>query len=208
MLEKALRFCAVKAIIEHTESPSFPKVGGNVNVIALFNHEEIGSVSSTGAESSIIPSLIQRLSPSAEKHSQSISRSFLISADMGHAVHPNYASKHEENHRPQMNGGIILKVNAKQRYTTDATGSFLVKQLVERKGGKVQTFEVRNDIACGSTVGRKCPSMVSSPVTSHIARQPCFQKLESELWMSAAPCCPCIPSVKLLVATMFRMPST
>ena len=74
---------------------------------------------------------------------------------MGHAVHPNYANKHEENHRPQMNGGIVLKVNAKQRYTTDAAGSFLVKQLVERRGGKVQTFEVRNDIACGSTVGRR-----------------------------------------------------
>lgn len=154
-LKLSFRFCAVEALVESTESHSFPKSGGNVNAISLFNHEEIGSVSSTGAESSIIPSLLQRLSPTAEKHSQSIARSFLISADMGHAVHPNYTSKHEENHRPQMNGGIILKVNAKQRYTTDATGAFLIKQLVARRGGKVQTYEVRNDMACGSTVGRE-----------------------------------------------------
>ena len=127
-------------------SSAFPDLEGNVNVMALFNHEEIGSVSSTGAESSIIPSLLQRLSPTAETLNQSIARSFLVSADMGHAVHPNYTSKHEENHKPVMNGGIVLKVNAKQKYTTDAIGAFLVRKLVERKGGKVQVYEVRNDM--------------------------------------------------------------
>jgi aspartyl aminopeptidase len=69
-----------------------------------------------------------------------------MSADMGHAIHPNYTSKHEDNHTPQMNGGIVIKTNAKQKYTSDAIGSFLVKQLVERKGGKVQEYEVRNDM--------------------------------------------------------------
>ncbi|KAL5527455.1 hypothetical protein ACEPAG_6246 [Sanghuangporus baumii] len=146
-------FCAVEALSQSASSKLFPSSQGNVNAIALFNHEEVGSVSSTGAESSIIPSLLSRLSPTAEALSQSIARSFLISADMGHAVHPNYTSKHEENHKPVMNGGIVLKVNAKQKYTTDAIGSFLVRKLVERKGGKVQVYEVRNDMACGSTVG-------------------------------------------------------
>ena len=65
---------------------------------------------------------------------------------MGHAVHPNYASKHEVNHKPLMNAGIVIKTNANQRYASDAIGSFLVKQLVERNGGKVQEFEVRNDM--------------------------------------------------------------
>ena len=65
---------------------------------------------------------------------------------MGHAVHPNYMSKHEIKHKPVMNGGIVLKTNAKQKYTTDAIGSFLVKKLVDRKGGLVQNFEVRNDM--------------------------------------------------------------
>ncbi|KAH7887840.1 peptidase M18 [Phlebopus sp. FC_14] len=146
-------FCAVEAIAGHAESTNFNVLEGNVNCIALFNHEEIGSVSTTGAESSLIPSLLMRLSPAPALHAQSVARSFLVSADMGHAVHPNYASKHEENHRPSINGGIVVKTNAKQKYASDAIGTFLLKKLVERKGGKVQEFEVRNDIACGSTVG-------------------------------------------------------
>ncbi|KAI0049635.1 peptidase M18, aminopeptidase I [Auriscalpium vulgare] len=146
-------FCAVEALTEVSSSSLFPKLEGNVNLIALFNHEEIGSVSSTGAESSLVPSLIERLSPTPALLGQSISKSFLISADMGHAVHPNYPSKHEDNHKPRMNAGIVIKTNAKQRYASDAIGSFVVKKLVEKRQGKVQEFEVRNDMACGSTVG-------------------------------------------------------
>ena len=66
---------------------------------------------------------------------------------MGHAIHPNYEKKHESNHKPRMNYGIVIKTNASQRYASDALGSFLVKKLVERKGGKVQEFEVRNDMS-------------------------------------------------------------
>jgi aspartyl aminopeptidase len=72
---------------------------------------------------------------------------------MGHATHPSYVNKHEVNHRPAINGGIVIKTNAKQRYATDAIGTFLVKKLIEAKGGKVQEFEARNDMPCGSTVG-------------------------------------------------------
>ncbi|KAF9482499.1 aspartyl aminopeptidase [Pholiota conissans] len=146
-------FCAVEALAESVTAQYFPSLEGNVNCIALFNHEEIGSVSSSGAESSLIPSLLNRLSPAPAALAQSISRSFLISSDMGHALHPNYTSKHEENHKPMMNGGIVIKTNAKQRYASDAISTFIVKQLVERKGGKVQEFEARNDMPCGSTVG-------------------------------------------------------
>jgi len=145
-------FCAVEAMTESTTAEYFGKEG-NVNCIALFNHEEIGSVSTTGAESSLIPSLISRLSPTPTLHAQSIASSFLISADMGHAIHPNYTAKHEDKHKPYMNGGIVIKTNAKQRYATDAVSSFILKKLAERRGGKVQEFEVRNDMACGSTVG-------------------------------------------------------
>jgi aspartyl aminopeptidase len=140
-----LRFAAVEALSDSASSNHFP-FEGNVNCIALFNHEEIGSVSTTGAESSLIPSLLQRLSPKPGLLDQSIAKSLLVSADMGHAVHPNYTSKHEENHRPHMNGGIVIKTNAKQRYATDAIGSFVVKKLLDNKGGKVQEFEVRNDM--------------------------------------------------------------
>jgi len=110
-------------------------------------------VSTSGAESSLIPSLLNRLSPTPASLAQSISRSFLISSDMAHALHPNYISKHEENHRPIINGGIAIKTNAKQRYATDSISAFIVKQLVEQKGGKVQEFVARNDMPCGSTVG-------------------------------------------------------
>lgn len=65
---------------------------------------------------------------------------------MGHALHPNYTSKHEDKHKPVINGGLVIKTNAKQKYASDAITSFIVKQLVERKGGKVQEFEVRNDM--------------------------------------------------------------
>jgi aspartyl aminopeptidase len=117
-----------------------------VNCIALFNHEEIGSVSTSGAESSIIPSFLNRLSPDPQTLGKSIARSFLISSDMGHAVHPNYDEKHEKNHRPKLNQGIVVKTNASQRYASDAISTFLVKRLVGRTKGKVQEFEVRNDM--------------------------------------------------------------
>jgi Aminopeptidase I zinc metalloprotease (M18) len=145
IITMGLRFAAIEAISDSVSSNCFP-LEGNVNCIALFNHEEIGSVSTTGAESSLIPSLLHRLSPSPALLAQSIAKSLLVSADMGHAVHPNYASKHEDNHRPQINGGIVIKTNAKQRYASDAIGTFIVKKLLEKKGGKVQEFEVRNDM--------------------------------------------------------------
>jgi aspartyl aminopeptidase len=140
------RFCAVEALAESSVLREFSATSGNVCCIALFNHEEIGSVSTSGAESSLIPSLLSRLSPTPATLAQSISRSFLISADMGHAIHPNYTSKHEDNHAPVMNSGIVIKTNAKQRYSSDAIGTFLVRKLVEQRGGKVQEYEVRNDM--------------------------------------------------------------
>lgn len=116
-------FCAVEALIEsispESQATSDAQVApANVNVIALFNHEEIGSVSSTGAESSLLPSLLSRLSPTPQTLHQSIARSFLISSDMAHGVHPNYTSKYQENHRPQLNRGVVIKTNAKQRYSS------------------------------------------------------------------------------------------
>lgn len=138
-------FAALEALAGHATTQSSP-LEGNVNCIALFNHEEIGSVSSSGAASSLIPILLERLSPTSETLAQSIARSFLISSDVSHAIHPNYASKHEENHAPRMNGGVVIKTNASQRYTSDAIGSFIVKKLIEKKGGKVQEYEIRNDM--------------------------------------------------------------
>lgn len=125
----------------------------NVNCIALFNHEEVGSVSSSGAAGSLIPFLLERLSSSPENHARSVAKSFLISADVTHAVHPSYPNKHEGSHSPKINGGIAIKLNHKQKYASDAIGSFIIRKLVEKKGGKTQDFVARNDMTCGSTVG-------------------------------------------------------
>lgn len=141
-----IRFCAVEAIADYSTSTLFPEVKGNINAIALFNHEEIGSVSTSGAMSSLLPTLLSRLSPTPQTYAQSVAKSFLLSCDMSHAVHPNYACKHETNHRPIINGGIIIKTNAKQRYATDSISSFILKKMIARYGGKKQEFEVRNDM--------------------------------------------------------------
>ncbi|KAF8316850.1 aspartyl aminopeptidase, partial [Clavulina sp. PMI_390] len=149
-------FCAVEAMCESVGqnlSQVEASRAGQVNVIACFNHEEIGSVSTTGAESSIIPQLLGRLAPTPSLLASSVAKSFLISADMGHAIHPNFPSKHQEAHAPMMNGGVVIKTNAKQRYATDALGTFIVRKLIEKRGRPVQEYEVRNDMACGSTIG-------------------------------------------------------
>lgn len=149
------------AIAGHVSSPAFTTLEGNVNCIALFNHEEIGSVSTSGAESSLIPSLLHRLSPSPQVAAQSIARSFLVSCDVGHAIHPNYSSKHEENHAPKMNGGVVIKTNASQRYASDSIGSFVIKKLIEKKGGKVQEYEVRNDMYVLRSLSVHCDRMAN-----------------------------------------------
>jgi aspartyl aminopeptidase len=80
-------------------------------------------------------------------------KSMLISADMAHAIHPNYAEKHEELHRPKINGGVVIKQNANQRYATTSITSLVLKETAKRCGETLQEFVVRNDSPCGSTIG-------------------------------------------------------
>jgi hypothetical protein len=80
-------------------------------------------------------------------------KSFVVSADMAHAVHPNYADKHEPGHKPKFGAGVVVKHNANQRYATDAVSSYLFKEIGERAGLPVQEFVVRSDLGCGSTIG-------------------------------------------------------
>lgn len=80
-------------------------------------------------------------------------RSFIVSVDMAHAVHPNYANKHEKQHLPQMNGGLVIKSNVNQRYATTPLTGFLIREVARREELPVQEFAVRNDCPCGSTIG-------------------------------------------------------
>lgn len=108
-----------------------------------------------GAESNLLPSFIHLLtSPSSPDHlepfrsagyHQVLANSFLISADMGHAIHPNYESKAEPNHAPRLNGGVVVKTNANQRYTSTAQTTFLLRRVAKKAGVPLQEFEIRND---------------------------------------------------------------
>ena len=88
-----------------------------------------------------------------DKYFQAIHKSFLLSADMAHAVHPNYSEKHQSQHQPQLQKGIVVKINANQRYMTDCVGSSVLKVLALRADVPIQEFIVRNDSMCGSTIG-------------------------------------------------------
>ena len=126
---------------------------GDVRVAACFDHEEVGSNSVPGAASTMLEEVLQRLVPEPARMAAVARRSFLVSADMAHAVHPNHAGLHEENHRPAMHGGVVIKSNGNQRYATSATTAFLFRQLAARAGVPLQNFCVRQDMGCGSTIG-------------------------------------------------------
>ena len=124
-----------------------------IPVIALFDHEEVGSASAAGAGSAVLPRVLERLVADREAFHRACARSTCVSADMAHAVHPNYASKHDPRHRPQLNGGPVIKSNAQQRYATTATTAAMFAQLCRDEDVPVQYYAHRTDLPCGSTIG-------------------------------------------------------
>jgi len=124
-----------------------------IPVIALFDHEEVGSNSAAGAASAVLPRLLERLAGSREAFHQACARSTCVSADMSHAVHPNYAGRHEPHHKPQLNGGPVIKVNTQQRYATTAATAAMFAELCRAEEVPVQHYANRSDLPCGSTIG-------------------------------------------------------
>ena len=157
-------FVALEALVEHGESDAL-REDTEVSLIALFDHEEVGSASNVGAGSPIMGEAVRRISSALstggggdgqydDTVATSLRRSFVISADMAHAVHPNYAAKHQKGHGPQMNRGIVIKSNANQRYASNRVTSLVVRELSRRAALPApQEFVVRNDCPCGSTIG-------------------------------------------------------
>jgi aspartyl aminopeptidase len=181
-----MTYCAVEGIIESLSSPSALDKESSIRLIACFDHEEIGSTSAHGAASNLLPAVLRRLSVLPAHHNtasdksyvqvpreaeldistayeQTLSTSFLVSADMAHSVHPNYTHKYEQDHRPEMNKGTVIKINANQRYATNSPGIVLLQEVARRAkpsrdsttsaGVPLQLFVVRNDSSCGSTIG-------------------------------------------------------
>jgi len=154
-------FCAVEALATHT-SGTFLENQTDISLIAMFDHEEVGSSSAIGAGSPVMIEAVRRISDAMstkpgsldpDLYSVSIRKSFVLSTDMAHAIHPNYASKHEPKHAPKLNGGTVIKTNSNQRYTTNAVTGFLVREIARRANLPIQEFVVRNDCPCGSTIG-------------------------------------------------------
>lgn len=127
-------------------------------VLVLYDHEEVGSRSFAGAQSSLLGAVLdrlaQRLSPGdSEAAFRATSSSLLLSADMAHAVHPNFPDKHDDLHRPLLGKGPVAKTNANQSYATDAVSAAMLNAAAGRAGITLQRYSARNDMPCGSTIG-------------------------------------------------------
>lgn len=117
------------------------------------DHEEVGSRSFHGANSSFLHTVLNRMFTDSDALSQALECSVLISCDNAHALHPNYKDKHDFNHSPQLNQGPVIKYNANQSYATNSETAALFRWLCEQAKVKPQSFVMRSDLACGSTIG-------------------------------------------------------
>ena len=125
-------------------------------MLICFDHEEIGSQTTEGAHSSFLEFVLRRLAEqtgNAQAYERTIAQSCLVSADMAHAVHPNYSEQHDPQHFPKINGGPVIKKNAQGRYATSAQTEAWFETICCQQQIPVQKFVMRSDLACGSTIG-------------------------------------------------------
>lgn len=127
----------------------------NTAICALFDHEEVGSESATGASGSFLADIVERITLHLNKEEKlrALAHSFFISADMAHAFHPNHASSYEPCHHVHINKGPVIKMNANQRYATDSESAARFIRLCEQAGVPYQQYAHRTDLGCGSTIG-------------------------------------------------------
>jgi aspartyl aminopeptidase len=138
-------FIGLKALLDSSDDQ--PKL------LICNDHEEVGSTSACGADGPFLKSVLERICPEPEAMARCIDQSWLISADNAHGIHPNYADKHDANHGPLLNQGPVIKTNASQRYATSSETAGLFRLLCGQTGVPLQSFVVRSDMACGSTIG-------------------------------------------------------
>ena len=128
--------------------------GGDAGALLVcHDHEEVGSTTASGARGPMLTQMLERLLPAPEDRNRTLSRSMLISVDNAHGVHPNFADRHDDNHGPLLNRGPVIKINANQRYASNSETAATFRRLAADEGVPVQTFVVRSDMACGSTIG-------------------------------------------------------
>ena len=117
------------------------------------DHEEVGSESTSGAGGSFLENTLRRMFVDYEQYMKMIRSSIMISADNAHAIHPNYPSKHDKNHAPYINKGVVIKVNANQRYASNSTTISRFMNVANAIKEPYQEFVTRSDMGCGSTIG-------------------------------------------------------
>lgn len=151
-------FCGVRALVDLQNAGGAPDEAGRATpVLALYDHEEIGSQSATGAAGMLLVATLERIAASEGASRTAflagLQRSLVVSADGAHATHPNYPDRHEPSHRIALNRGVVIKRNANQRYATDAASEAILVDACQRADVPVQYYIHRNDLPCGSTIG-------------------------------------------------------
>jgi aspartyl aminopeptidase len=132
-------------------------------VLVCTDHEEVGSSSACGADGPMLEQVLQRLLPAGDGFTRCMQKSLLVSADNAHAVHPNYADKHDDNHGPKLNAGPVIKINSNQRYATNSETAGFFRHLCLENEVPVQSFVTRSDMGCGSTIGPITASRLGVP---------------------------------------------
>jgi len=142
---------AISALLES------PNNDAATRVLVFYDNEEVGSDTAQGGSSPFLKNVLERISVttknSRESFMRSVARSLFISADMAHAVHPNYYEKHDFNHLPMINSGPVIKSHAGQKYATGAVSASQFEQFCKKAKVPVQRFAIRSDLRCGSTIG-------------------------------------------------------
>lgn len=148
---------SVYAGLQALIATSHQTTGGPISVLAAFDHEELGSQSRSGASGPLLDDVLTRighgLGATGSERLQSYAESWCLSADVGHAVHPNYPERHDPANTPILGGGPLLKINANQRYATDAHGAALWARTCAQANVDYQEFVSNNTVPCGSTIG-------------------------------------------------------
>ena len=156
------------------------KASGCVSVLCVLDTEEVGSSSVQGAASTFLADILERVSGClGADHKRMLSNSFMVSADNGHAIHPNHPEYADPNNAPRINGGVVVKFNASWRYSTDGISAALFRRVCKKAGVPTQNYCNRADVPGGATLGHISLHQVSIPTVdlglAQLAMHSCYE---------------------------------